>query len=824
METERKKYIITYFLSFSIPVIFFAVAYFQLGIYPGGTSTVLIYDMRAQLLAFYGYLSNFGPGFDGFFHNMSGGLGGGFFGTFALYISPFDLIYCIVPQKYIPDAIYVMTLLKIGFSGLFFSIFASKYKKFSLNTVFIVLISCCYALMTYNFMYSMSPMWLDLVMFLPLLALFLEKIIKGKLSYSFIILLAFCIICDYYIAYMVVLAISMYFVFRLIENGDDFKESIKRIGLFALHGLISAGISAIVTLPVIMDFRRGKLSEVRSDSQIELIKNSLLEVFSSLKASSYSTLEGGSPPNVFCGTVIELLALLWLFWGRKNLKTRISGAIIVVIYLCSFVFGPVDRVWHGFRDPVGFSARYSFTFVFFVICFAIRGFECLSKELKESTKNIFGLIGALCVLYTFAEMYINGAYVFSRLAVEARFSPRSEYSRICDVMSELLSLAEQNSPEEYSRLFKNFRYSRFDGAFFGYDGLERFSSSYNYNTNVFLSDLGLGTSYHTLGEFGMTPPVSSFLSMGYFISYYKDCSLYYDFVYENKGIELYKNQYKLPLAFNIDTPDKDDLLEFGDIPFENINILYSDLVSSNNESPKIFLRQEYECSTREPDHMHSEYSLESVDYYFTVHKGGSYWLYSDYVETDDARYMEAWRDGRFSEIPAFANYYLNDKLLGAYRNDEFCYCDEIGYLNENEEYVLNLESTISNIGNTYIYFYDDDVFKTLSRQISQNAYSITRIDSKGIELIGTSYGDSSILVSLPYEDGYVVYVDGVRKDYSEYRNALMLIPVSEGDHQIIIKYVPPGLKVGIIISIFSFILLTIIYFYNRQREISRKNA
>ena len=40
----------------------------------------------------------------------------------------------------------------------------------------------------------MSPMWLDLVMFLPLLALFLEKVLQGKKSLPFILLTAFSII------------------------------------------------------------------------------------------------------------------------------------------------------------------------------------------------------------------------------------------------------------------------------------------------------------------------------------------------------------------------------------------------------------------------------------------------------------------------------------------------------------------------------------------------------------------------------------------------------------------------------------------------------
>ena len=61
-------------------------------------------------------------------------------------------------------------------------------------------------------------MWLDLVMILPLLALSLEKIIKGKKSIGFVLLMAYGIIADYYIAYMLVITLVLYFFYRIFEE------------------------------------------------------------------------------------------------------------------------------------------------------------------------------------------------------------------------------------------------------------------------------------------------------------------------------------------------------------------------------------------------------------------------------------------------------------------------------------------------------------------------------------------------------------------------------------------------------------------------------
>ena len=175
MKYDRSYKYISYTLSFIIPVLIAVFAYFQQGIYPGGPNNILIYDLRGESLSLYGYLSHFGPGYDNLFHWMSGGLGGGFIGSAAMYLSFFDLIFFFVPVSFIPTAIYFLLLLKIGLCGLFFSVFIFHYFEDKKLSFAVILLSCCYALMSYVMTYSILLIWLDGVMMLPLLALFAEK-------------------------------------------------------------------------------------------------------------------------------------------------------------------------------------------------------------------------------------------------------------------------------------------------------------------------------------------------------------------------------------------------------------------------------------------------------------------------------------------------------------------------------------------------------------------------------------------------------------------------------------------------------------------------
>ena len=807
MKSGEKKYV-SYLLSFLIPMIVVVLAYLNQGIYPGSTNTILIYDMRAQLLALYGYLSERGPGFDNLFYSMSGALGGGFYGTLALYISPTDLIYSLIPVRYLPDAVYLMTVIKVSLCGLTCSIFLRNDKSLELSNLMTVTLSSCYSLMTYNFMYAMSPMWLDAVMLLPLLALMLEKIINGEKSIGFVLLMSLCIISDYYMAYMCVLALILYFIFRVIENGEGFKSSIKKLILFALHGIISAGISAFVIVPVVIDFSRGKIAENGSRAINHVfVKNSLWDVIESFAPQSYATLDYTASPNIFCGSIVLALVMIWLCGGRKKIHARLASLSVIAIFFISFIFGPVDRIWHGFRDPVGFSVRYAFAFAFFMICFAARGYRTLKSYSAEKYKSILSLIGAVFIFYTFIELYINGGYILSRLAVEQRFANRDEYNKICDVMAELVP-GDIYEPSGYGRIARNFNFSRIDGALYGYDGFDRFSSSYNYTLDELFNKLGIGASYHTVTENGLNPATAALFDIKYYLSYYRDATELYDFLEEYRLYKLYENRYCLPLAFAIDASVPESCEDLGDDPFKNINIVYKDLYGDYGDSD-IFQKIDFIRTDRDSSDFYKDDTVDSVDFTFTTTKDGDYYFYSADTEPVPG-YEGTWADGYFSSRRLFADSYIDGIENYTYRTDEFSYITSSGHLSGNETHVLTLDSSLAEVGDTWIYYFNESVFRKISETINDKGFKIEYIGPKGIKLAGNVADDGYVLISIPYEDGYEVLVDGVSTDYTSYRDSLLLIPVETGEHELMIKYFPPGLSLGMVVSFIS-LCLSIIY-------------
>ncbi len=818
--SKNLKTIFIYIAAFLITVLIAVLAFANVGIYPGSVNTIFIYDMKAQLIAFYGYIISGGPGFDSLFYSMSGALGGGFFGTAALYISPFDYLYSFISLQDLPDAVYFMTILKIGFSSAFMSIFLNKTIN-DLGKLPAIVLSCCYGLMSYNFMYSMSPMWLDLVMFLPLLALLLEKIIEGSVSFPFIFMLSFCIICDYYICYMAVITITMYFVFRIVENGYSFRECVRRLLIFACHGLFSALLPAFILIPVILDFGRGKLIEASNGQKSVFIKNSLFSVLQNFAPMKYGSLDDVCPPNIYCGSIVLVFALIWLAAGKKSIKARFAGALILVIYFISFIFGPVDRIWHGFRNPIGFSFRYAFTFVFFMICFAARGFEKVNGYKKQKTEGLIRLVVTVFSVYTLFELFLNGSFILSRHMEEKRYTNREEYLRYCDVLNGLKSLADSDLTLGYCRICKDFRFSNFDGALFGYDGIERFSSSYNYPVSRFLSDMGLGSSFHTTTEWGMTPVTSSFFDVGYILSWHKDYSAYYERIGEYRGFDIYRNNDCLPFAFGVDLKSNGDT-EFTENKFENMNIVFDELgLCAENE--ELFEVQDYDLAVREPDAFLGNVTIASRDYIFNCNDDGHYWFYSENIDIYSKESRSEWEKRIPDPTYAYADYYLNGTKNPLFRNAEFSFLVDLGCLEKDSENILTLDSSISEIGDTYLYRYNEELLHSIVNDRRAEAYEVESINDSGIVLKGISSDDSYVLITIPYEDGYKVYVDGVRTDYESYRNALMLIKVKAGEHNIEIRYLPPGLFPGMIVSLISALSLLLLYFAVRRKNGSVQN-
>ena len=189
--------------------------------YPFGTKSMLIMDMRDQNVEFLASLRSMIHGDNSLFFSWARSMGGNYMGVFAFYISsPLSFLTLLFPVSKMPVAIEIITVLKIGLCSLTFVIYANYLRrKYIGQRYFALLIPAIgYAFMSYTMVYSLSIMWLDGVIFLPLVLLGAEKILDGKRGICFIICYALLCMSNYYTGYMVGIFTGLYFLIMWICN------------------------------------------------------------------------------------------------------------------------------------------------------------------------------------------------------------------------------------------------------------------------------------------------------------------------------------------------------------------------------------------------------------------------------------------------------------------------------------------------------------------------------------------------------------------------------------------------------------------------------
>ena len=185
MNTAKKRRFITIIplilLAFLIPFIIMALIYWACGMAPWGDKSVLIMDMSDQYVAFFAELRSILAGDSSMFFSWHKAFGCNFIGVYAYYLaSPFSFITLLFPAEELPQALMWLTCIKIGLAGLSFALFLKL--AFGKRDWAILLFSCCYALMSYSCVYSLSIMWLDGLIFLPMVMLGVERLIRLPLG------------------------------------------------------------------------------------------------------------------------------------------------------------------------------------------------------------------------------------------------------------------------------------------------------------------------------------------------------------------------------------------------------------------------------------------------------------------------------------------------------------------------------------------------------------------------------------------------------------------------------------------------------------------
>ena len=430
---DRWVYFAVFFLSAGI--LFGSYAFFR--IHPIGDGSVLVLDLNGQYVYYYEHYREAFWGRESWIYSWSRNLSGEMFGIFAYYLaSPYMIIIALLPRRMMQTAILILQLSKVGTSAVTFCFFLKKISPKPPKTVSLIIFPMMYALMSYMVVQLMDPMWLDGLIYLPLICHGVHRLVEEGKFTPYIVPLALMFIAHFYIGYMVGIFTFFYFCYVCLNREDRVlpKRFVLRCLQFGVGTIVALMCAMWVLLPVYNSLKLGKFEFTDPDFSLAT-QFDFLSLITKLFPMTYDTVYPKGMPMIYCGTAVLLLVPLYFMNQLIPVKQKVCDGVLTVILVVLMYIKPWDMAMHGFQVPNWLPFRYSFIFSFMMLVMAFRAFEKLEGI---TSQNIGGIFFGLMVFLFWCE---RENYSHFKLFVTRKDTNGDPYNVIQGIWVSMLALA-----------------------------------------------------------------------------------------------------------------------------------------------------------------------------------------------------------------------------------------------------------------------------------------------------------------------------------------------------------------------------------------------
>ncbi len=615
-----KRFFKTYWyllLCMLIPAVLTYLMYLARLVHPIGDGSVLVLDLNGQYVYFFEALRNFFKGDASLLYSFSRAMGGEFLGIYAYYLaSPFSFLVCLFPKERMLEGLLTLFILKTAICGGTFGYYMHRTSK-KPRAVAILIFSTFYALSSYAVVQQHNTMWIDAMMWLPLISLGIEELIKRGKFRLYTITLAVTLFSNFYIGYMVCIYCLFYFFLYYVAHGGaegdgnpngerlHFGKSLLRMAFFSL---LAIGMALVILLGAYYSLSFGK-STFSNTQWVWNLNFDILDLLYKFLPDSYDTVRPDGYPFVYCGVLTLLLLPAYFLSKRFPMRQKICSVVFIFVFIASFSLTVPDLFWHGFQRPNWLNYRYSFMLCFYLCvlsCRALEAFETVSLRVVAGTGGFLALLCVLlqkytdeayvnpedytCIWFTIlaivfylsilgvlrsgkgrqvacvalavvvcAETYLNGLWSMNSLDQDVIYTSYSTYNSYLEETRPIVE-AVQSKDQGFYRM-ETARDRRLNDCMaLNLRGLSGSTSTLNQETVLFLQKMGYASQSHWSRYLGGTPVNDSLMGIKYIVAddTQEEFASYYE-VYEKDGSKVvYRNPYALSLAYGV----SEDLLEF----------------------------------------------------------------------------------------------------------------------------------------------------------------------------------------------------------------------------------------------------------------------
>lgn len=837
-----------------------SIIYLIYTVFPFGDATVMRMDLYHQYGPLFAELYDRVVQGKSFLYSWTSGGGSSFLGNYFNYLSsPLSALIFLFDKEDVSYAISFLVAVKCVLSAGSFSYYLKK--SLGSHNCFTAVFGVFYAFSAYFLAYYWNIMWLDGMILLPFIALGIERIINKGQGRTYIISLALLFFSSYYMAFMSCIFAVLYFIAyyciksryaEVIDKGVEYdkKFSFKAISnrkfinrgfKFAVYSVTAAGLCAFTLIPVFLILRSSSATSDSFPTSFESYFN-IFDFITSHLAGLETTIRSSGDdvlPNVYSGILAAVLLPLYVVNKDIRLKEKTCYILLMLFFLFSFDNNCLNFIWHAFHFPndlpFRFSYMYSFilltvgfkavlkiksleirdicfagmawvffivvaqklsttkmleTTIYFSIAFTILWTACLYLVKKGNIEKT--VMSAIAVVICFSEVLVADTQAI--LITQDNASYKKNYGSYTQALNKI-----KEADDGFYRTELCYLETRMDPSYYGYNGISVFSSmayenysqlqynlgmfgnrinSYTYNTQTPVYNLMFGIKYLLYSDIGITPSSSLYT---------------YKFTTDDSSTEVYENNYYLPIAYcvneNIDLWNADE----GN-PFK----IQSDFFELATGYGNVFREVEYTDTSY--DNITGDSILQNGTYWFSKYDGESTYGYANITVSP----TESGNVYLYVTSPDIKSLEIDGTSATHTQQLDEPYILNLGYYEKGEEIEISLDcgsaETTEFYADIYCYSVDENVLKNGYNRLSSGAVDISEYSDTSIKGTVTAEESCYLYSSIPYDDGWKIYIDGEEAETFEIGSAMLATAIKPGTHTVEYKYTLPGIRAGICVT------------------------
>lgn len=813
------------------------VVYAVNGIFPFGTESIVHDDMGQCNVPMLNSVWDTLHGNGSILLNLR--TAGGVFitGAYENLLSPVNiLLFLFCPRNGVLHAMSFFLLLKLMLAATTAMLLFRS--RFSLPTGWNVALSVLYAFNPFVLQYYSNASWLEIVWAAPLVLMGADRLLRGKGVALYTLSLAYCLIVQLYIGYMVVLFLFLNgaaYIYLLLEKPQRKTAALR----FGGSTVIAALLSAFSALP--------SSFYMTASSRFQTTRSYLQVLAASAKN-----------PVTKLGMVIILtalpfaLTLLCLVRVRKNVRVLLFFLFELCLFLVPVVVENVNLMWH-MGSYVSFSMRYAFLFHLMLLLIAGYGLDRYFDKLFRGTTVSFvfttlsalGSMALVCVLMRgnfrgstkgmlydtvlyrflgiFAILFLiyvlllafgqkkvscvligvclvgEIGFYFNR-SVTSGASRAYEYSldyiSECDTIRDALEL-----PRDSLTRIKNV-----DGTLntnypliIDYPSMSNFTHTIPSTIKVSMKDLGYSTVYTRILDTGGTLFTDALLGYRYALSLEPLDEENYTYLGKAGSYGVYECSYAAPFGTVCSAAITDEKFAQPH-PFKTINRLWRTVQDTQTDlltNPKTDVKK---------DDRVAQYDFD-VD--------GTKELYLVCSGSTKRKNMQIDVNGEIVPIPSLGET-ENTRYTTRFQNNLL----DLGTFQDTHVTIrvtlLNSTITMDKL-QTQIALLDKPLLDAYIESVRNTDLSVQADGRKVTATVTADEEGRWLFLPLTYDSGWSCRVNGKKTEPVRSLGAFTAIPLAQGKNEIRLSYLPKGFSIGALVSLVS--LCAAVFWFLRHEKL-----